>query len=48
MDKENITNEIIEQILKEYAEDIFQEFQQIWRFEGKITLKDVEDVLQIK
>ncbi len=45
---EDIPEEITEKILKEYAEDIYQEFMQIDRFEGKITLKDVADILQIE
>lgn len=47
MREEDVPEEIKEQILKEYAEDLFEEFQQIMRFEGKITLKDVADILQI-
>lgn len=43
----DISEEIREKISKEYAEDLLEEFQQIERFEGKITLKDVIDVLQI-
>jgi len=35
-------------VLKEYAEDVFEEFLQIIRFEHKITLKDVADILQIE
>lgn len=45
---DDIPEEIKEEILKEYAEDIFEEFMQIDRFEGKITLKDVADILQIE
>jgi hypothetical protein len=44
---DNIPEEIKEKLSEEYAEDIFEEFQQIQRFEGKITLKDVADILQI-
>lgn len=47
MNIDDVPEEIKEQILKEYAEDIFEEFQQIERFEGRITLKDVVDILQI-
>ncbi|WP_252214449.1 hypothetical protein [Clostridium sp. VAP41] len=47
MSIDDVTEEIMEQILKEYAEDLFEEFQQIERIEGKITLKDVADILQI-
>lgn len=47
MNIDDVPEEITEQILKEYAEDLFEEFQQIERFEGKITLKDVTDILQI-
>lgn len=47
MNIDDVPEEITEQILKEYAEDLFEEFQQIERFEGKITLKDVMDILQI-
>jgi hypothetical protein len=47
MSIDDIPEDIYEQILKEYAEDLFEEFQQIERFEGKITLKDVADTLQI-
>ncbi|WP_158678734.1 hypothetical protein [Clostridium cagae] len=47
MNIKDIPEEIMEQILKEYAEDLFEEFQQIERIEGKITLKDVMDILQI-
>lgn len=48
MSVDDISEEIVEQILKEYAEDLFEEFQQIERFEGKITMKDVVDILQIE
>jgi len=47
MNIEDIPEEIVEQILEEYAEDVFEEFQQIQRFEGKITLQDIADILQI-
>jgi len=47
MNIDDVTEEIKEQILKEYAEDLFEEFQQVERFEGKIILKDVADILQI-
>jgi hypothetical protein len=47
MNIDDVPEEITEQILKEYAEDLLEEFQQIERFEGKITLKDVMDILQI-
>ena len=36
-----------EEILKEYTEDLYQEFNQVARFEGKITMKDVKDILQL-
>lgn len=42
-----ISDEQKEEILKEYAEDLYQEFNQVARVEGKITMKDVEDILQI-
>lgn len=45
---EDIPENIKEEILKEYAEDLYEEFMQIDRFEGKITLKDVADILQIE
>lgn len=45
---EDIPEKIKEEILKEYAEDLYEEFMQIDRFEGKITLKDVADILQIE
>lgn len=41
-------DDVKQMILKEYAEDIFEEFMQIDRFEGKINLKDVADILQIE
>lgn len=44
---DGIPYEIKEQLLKEYAEDLYEEFQQIVRFEEKITLKDIADILQI-
>lgn len=45
---EDIPEKIKEEILKEYAEDIYEEFMQIDRFEKGITLKDVADILQIE
>lgn len=45
---EDVSEEVTEKILKEYAEDLYEEFMQIDRFEGKITLKDVADILQIE
>ena len=47
MSIDDVTEGIREEILKEYAEELFEEFQQIERFEGKITIKDVADILQI-
>lgn len=44
---DDIPEEIKEQILNDYAEDLYAEFAQVSRFEGKITLKDIEDILQI-
>lgn len=41
------SEEETEEILKEYVEDLYQEFNQVARFEGKITMKDVEDILQL-
>ncbi|EDT74781.1 hypothetical protein [Clostridium butyricum] len=43
----DISEEVKEEILKEYAEDLYEEFSQIARCEGKITMKDVVDVLQL-
>lgn len=37
-----------EGIRKEYAEDLFEEFQQIARFKDHITLEDITDILQIE
>lgn len=44
----DIPEVLTEKLLKEYAEDLFEEFQQVERFEGKITMKDVVDILQIE
>ncbi|WP_455797576.1 hypothetical protein [Clostridium butyricum] len=42
-----VSDEAKEEILKEYSEDLYQEFNQITRCEGKITMKDVADILQL-
>lgn len=44
---DDIPEDLKEKLLKEYAEDLFEEFQQIERFEGKITMKDIADILQV-
>lgn len=44
---EDIPEDIKEEILKEYAEDLYEEFNQVARCEGNITMKDVVDVLQL-
>ncbi|GEP65773.1 hypothetical protein CBE01nite_35410 [Clostridium beijerinckii] len=44
----DVPEDIKEEILKEYAEDLYEEFMQIDRFEKGITLKDVADILQIE
>ena len=43
----DVPEEIKEKILQEYAEDLYEEFNQIIRIEGKITMKDVRDVLEL-
>lgn len=45
---DKIPDEIKEEILKEYAEDLYEEFNQVAICEGKITMKDVADILQIE
>lgn len=42
-----VSDEIREEILKEYAEDLYEEFNQVAICEGKITMKDVADILQL-
>lgn len=37
-----------EEIIKNYVDDIWEEFLQIDRFQERITLKDIADVLQIE
>lgn len=37
-----------ESLLRDYAEDCYEEFLQIFRFEGKVTLKDVRDIFQLE
>ena len=47
VDTEEISEEVKEAIMKEYAEDLYEEFNQVARCEGKITMKDVVDLLQL-
>ena len=46
-EEKEVSEEAKEQILKEYAEDLYEEFSQVARFEEKITMKDVTDILQL-
>lgn len=44
---DDIPEDLKEKLLKEYTENLMEEFQQIQRFEGKITMKDIADILQV-
>lgn len=46
-DKEEALEETKEQILKEYALDLYEEFNQVMRCTGKIDMQDVVDILQL-
>lgn len=43
-----VSDETREEILKEYAEDLYEEFNQVAICEGKITMKDIIDILQLE
>lgn len=42
-----VSEETKEKIMQEYAEDLYEEFNQVARFKRKITMKDVIDILQL-
>lgn len=45
--KETDVEQIREEAMKDYAGDLYEEFNQVMRCEGKITMKDVIDILQL-
>ena len=45
--KETDIEELREQAMKDYAEDLVEEFQQVMICTGQITMKDVIDMLQL-